>query len=133
MVGPVTAAALRVSVTGMTRGLLPAEVEVMVMDPGYDPWAIPVMLAVTTRVAGVVLADDETPSQLGVDAMVNGSGELLVSMMDWLAGFAPALCPLNVKLVGLTESAGLLETTRATVRMSGELLAPVLPMEMVAV
>jgi hypothetical protein len=131
MVGPVTAAALTLSVTGITRGLLPAPVEVMVMVPWYAPWAIPAILAVTTRVAGVVLAADETPSQLGDVAIVNGNAALPVRLTDWLAGFEPPLCPLNVKLVGLAESVGLLETTRDTFRTSGELVALELVMEIV--
>ncbi len=86
----------------------------------------------TTSVAGVVLDAADTPSQLDDPATVNGMAELPVRLMDWLAGLAPPLCPVNVKLVGVALSVGLLETTRLTLIMSGEFEAPVLAIEIVA-
>jgi hypothetical protein len=87
---------------------------------------------VTTRLAGVVLDAAETPSQLGDVAMVNGSAELPVRLMDWLAGFAPPLDPEKVKLDGLAASVGLLEITRDTGTTTGELATPALVIDIVA-
>src|SRR5579863_8793684 len=93
---------------------------------------MPLVLTVATRVAGVVAAEAETLSQPGDAATVKGSAVVPVRLMDWLAGLVPPLCAVNVKLDGLSDSAALPETTRATLRVCGELEAPPLRMERVA-
>jgi hypothetical protein len=135
IVGPVTTnGAVTFNVTGMIIGLLVAVLDVMVMEPLYDPCAIPAVFTVTTNVEGVVPDEADTLSQLGDVAMLNGSAATLpVRPMDWTAGFVPPLCPVNVRLVALAVNVGLPETTRETKITCGELVALALMMEMVAV
>jgi hypothetical protein len=129
-----TNGAVTFNVTGMIIGLLTAVLEVMVMEPLYDPWAIPAVFTLTTSVDGDVPEEADTLSQLGDVAMVNGNEATLpVRLKDWTAGFVPPLCPVKVKLAVFAVSVGLPETTRATKTTCGELVALALVMEMVAV
>jgi hypothetical protein len=122
-----------VNETGMVTGLLPAALDVMVIEPWYEPALIPLALTVATKVDGVVLADAETLSQLGDVEMVKATADPPERLMDWLAGLAPPACVVKLKLAGLAVSVGLPETTRPTSKISGELVAPGLRIETVAV
>ena len=135
IVGPVTTnGAVTFNVTGMIIGLLVAVLDVMVMEPLYDPCAIPAVFTVTTNVEGVVPDEADTLSQLDDVAMLNGSAATLpVRPTDWTAGFVPPLCPVNVRLAVLAVSVALLETTKDTKTSCSGLEAFGLRMEMVAV
>ena len=79
------------------------------------------------------MAEAETLSQLGDVEMVKATAEPPERLMDWLAGLAPPACVIKLKLAGLAANVGLLETIRPTNKISGELVAPGLLIEMVAV
>jgi hypothetical protein len=134
ILGPVAInGALTLNETGMITGVLPAPMELTVMAPIYEPGLIPVELTVTTSVDGVVDEPTETLSQLGDADTENGSAVPPETLMDWLAGLAAPVWAVKDKLVGLAASFGLLETSKAIGRMSGEFVALGLVIAIVAV